>query len=53
MIGLVMIKVLDRMDIDVKTAYVLDTVSKSDSQPPYPERVFEAVQIADSTNFNL
>jgi hypothetical protein len=53
MIGLVMIKVLDRMDIDVKTAYVLDTVSKSDSQPTYPERVFEAVQIADSTNFNL
>jgi hypothetical protein len=53
MIGLVMIKVLNKMDIDVKTAHVLDILSESDGQPPYPERVFEAVQMSDSTNFNL
>jgi hypothetical protein len=52
-IGLVMIKVLIRMEIDVKTAHILDILSESDGQPPYPDRVFEAVQMADSSNFNL
>jgi hypothetical protein len=52
-VGLVMIKVLIRMEIDVKTAHILDILSESDGQPPYPDCVFEAVQMADSSNFNL